>query len=506
MKIGLFDHIEDGARPLTTLFDERLQFAAAADAAGFYCLHLAEHHATPLNMVPVPGIFMGALARATKRMRMGPLVYLLPLYSPLRMIEEICMLDHLSYGRLDVGVGRGVSPYELKYHKVEHDQSREIFIDAFNCLSAGLVTDSLSYKGEHYVYENVPIALRPLQQPHPPFWYASSNEIGSTWGGEHGLHFVTLGPMATAKTNIEAYKKALAKRGAPAQPKAEFPGGAVIGVQRHIFVADTDAEAHRFAKPAMEVHLANLNWLRAKHGVTGLTSRLNVPRGATYEACLADGTVIAGSPATVRAEIERQVKELGVNYLLTYLFLGTMSLADALRSLQFYSAAEVDAAFGEAVSVIDVYLPAVIRRPLLIRAQRVGMRHGDDVVAGIDEVDFAGDAGGKIREQIKPGAAEIVERHAAMQRRMALLEGEHGARVADAGAGQRADRSRRNRVDADGAARRNRRRDSARRLPAPPWRRPWRCSSAWRAGRRYRSASASRRRSASTPPRAAPLR
>ena len=119
-------------------------------------------------MVPVPGVFMGALARATKRMRMGPLVYLLPLYSPLRLIEEISMLDHLSYGRLDVGVGRGVSPYELKYHKVEHDNSRDIFIDAFKCLSAGLVTDTLSYKGDHYVYENVPIALRPLQRPGGP--------------------------------------------------------------------------------------------------------------------------------------------------------------------------------------------------------------------------------------------------------------------------------------------------------------------------------------------------
>ena len=204
-------------------------------------------------------------------MRLGPLVYLLPLYSPLRLVEEICMLDHLSHGRLDVGVGRGVSPYELKYHKVEHDQSREIFVDAFDCVSAGLTTDSLTYKGEHYVYENVPIALRPLQQPHPPFWYASSNEIGSTWGGEQGLHYVTLGPMALAKANIAAYKKALAKRGAPVQPKAEFPGGAAIGVQRHIFVADTDAEAHRFGKPAMDRHLEHINWLRAKHGQTGLT-------------------------------------------------------------------------------------------------------------------------------------------------------------------------------------------------------------------------------------------
>src|ERR1700744_2221898 len=99
MKIGLFDHIEDGARPLTTLFDERLHYAEIADAAGFYCLHLAEHHATPLNMVPVPGVFLGSLARATKRMRLGPLVYLLALYSPLRLIEEMCMLDHLRYVR-----------------------------------------------------------------------------------------------------------------------------------------------------------------------------------------------------------------------------------------------------------------------------------------------------------------------------------------------------------------------------------------------------------------------
>ena len=336
MKVGLFDHVEHGERPLARLFDERLRFAEAAEAAGIYCLHVAEHHATPLNMVPVPGVYLGALARGTARMRLGPLVYLLPLYSPLRLIEEICMLDHLSHGRLDIGVGRGVSPYELKYHKVEHDRSRDIFIDVFQCISAGLTSDPFSYSGEHFTYDNVPMALRPLQQPHPPFWYASSNEIGSSWGGERGLHYVTLGPTPMAKANIETYKAALRKRGAPVQPKSEFPGGAVIGVLRHIFVADTDAEAHRFGKPAMEVHLANLNWLRVKQGDTGLTSRLRIPHGESYEDCLANGTVIAGSPQTVRAELERQIKELGVNYLLTYLFLGTMSLADALRSLNLF--------------------------------------------------------------------------------------------------------------------------------------------------------------------------
>ncbi len=337
MKIGLFDHVEAGERPLAQLLDERLEFAAAADAAGFYCLHVAEHHATPLNLVPVPGVYLGAVARATKHMRLGPLVYLLPLYSPLRLIEEICMLDHLSHGRLDVGVGRGVSPFELKFHKVEHDNSRNIFVDAYKCIGAGLTTDTLSYDGKYYAYENVPIALRPLQQPHPPFWYASSSPIGSTWAGEQGLHFVTLGPMPAAKACIDAYRAALAKRGAPAQPKPEFPGGAVIGCQRHIFVADTDAEAHRFAKPAMEVHLANLNWLKVKLGDVGPHARVTIPHGTTYEGMLAHGGVIAGSPQTVRATIERQVGELGINYLLTYPFLGTMKLADALRSLSLFS-------------------------------------------------------------------------------------------------------------------------------------------------------------------------
>src|SRR5581483_5687321 len=116
---------------LADQFDQRIEFVTAADKADFHCYHVAEHHATPLNMVPVPGVYLGAVARATKKMRLGPLTYLLPLYSPLRLVEEIAMLDHLSHGRLDVGIGRGVSPFELNFHKVKADESRGIFLDAY---------------------------------------------------------------------------------------------------------------------------------------------------------------------------------------------------------------------------------------------------------------------------------------------------------------------------------------------------------------------------------------
>jgi alkanesulfonate monooxygenase SsuD/methylene tetrahydromethanopterin reductase-like flavin-dependent oxidoreductase (luciferase family) len=334
MKVGIFDHVERADRPIATTLDERLKFAAAADEAGIYGLHVAEHHATPLNLVPVPGIYLGAVARATRRIRLGPLVYLLPLYSPLRLAEEICILDHLSNGRLEIGVGRGVSPFELGYHKVAHADSRDIFIDAFNCMTTALSNDTFSYTGKHYTYKDVPMALRPLQQPMPPFWYGSSNTTGAAWSGEHGMHFVANGPTAYAKVNIDAYREALAKRGGPVVSKPEFRGGAVIGALRHIVIAETDEEARRLAKPNVEYHVANLNWLRKKHAQNEAQVRGLVPRGVTFEEWEKDGMAIAGSPATVVAEIERQAAELGINYLLSYLFFGTLTLEQAMRSLK----------------------------------------------------------------------------------------------------------------------------------------------------------------------------
>jgi alkanesulfonate monooxygenase SsuD/methylene tetrahydromethanopterin reductase-like flavin-dependent oxidoreductase (luciferase family) len=340
MKVGLFDHVERSDRPLAIIFDERLQFLMAADTAGFYCAHVAEHHCTPLNMVPAPSVYLGIIARLTQRIHLGPLVYLLPLYSPLRLAEEICMLDHLSRGRLEVGVGRGVSPFELKFNKVDHDESRDIFFDAFDCLTAALSHDKFSHTGKYFQYGETPMPMRPYQLPHPPFWYGSSNEIGSTWAGEHGLHFTANGPTKQAKPNIAAFKAALAKRGSAAAPKPEFKGGAAVGILRHIVVADSDAEARRIAKPAFEYHLNSLNWLRnaaVAAGGSDLVTRLNVRRGTSFEECIENGMIFAGTPATVRAAIERETAELGTNYLLAYMFFGTLSYADARRSLDLFS-------------------------------------------------------------------------------------------------------------------------------------------------------------------------
>src|SRR5712675_1849220 len=116
MQFGVFDHLDRNDLPLRDYYEARLQIIEAYDRAGFYAYHVAEHHATPLGMAPSPSIFLAAAAQRTQRLRLGTLVYALPLHHPLRMIEEICMLDHLSRGRLDMGFGRGSSPIELEYY------------------------------------------------------------------------------------------------------------------------------------------------------------------------------------------------------------------------------------------------------------------------------------------------------------------------------------------------------------------------------------------------------
>ena len=140
MKLGIFDHLDDSGRPLSVHYEERLKLGERYDAAGFHAYHLAEHHATPLGTAPSPNIFLAALAQRTRRLRLGPMVYCLPLYHPLRLFEEICMLDQLSGGRLEFGVGRGISPIEAGYFGVDADEARDIFDESLDLIRRALTT------------------------------------------------------------------------------------------------------------------------------------------------------------------------------------------------------------------------------------------------------------------------------------------------------------------------------------------------------------------------------
>lgn len=336
MKFGLFDHVDSNGRSLSQQLRERIAFVLAAEEAGFYCYHVSEHHATPLNMVPVPGVYLGAVAGATSRIRLGPLGYLLPLYSPLRLIEEICILDHLCDGRLDVGVGRGVSPFELKYHDINPETSQGIFREALDTILYGLENEYLNQNGEHFSYTDVPMELRPLQKPHPPIWYPTTSSEGAKFGGENGYHFVTLGGVEFAKQTIESYKDAFSKRSRPGDgANNDFSGGAAIGIMRHIVIAETDVEAMKIAQPAYTTWEANLTKLWRANKVAGPKIAEFIP--PTLEEAIQRGSVVVGSADNVKEKLAEHIQALGLNYMVIGFYFGNIEHEQAIASMQIFS-------------------------------------------------------------------------------------------------------------------------------------------------------------------------
>ena len=106
MRFGVFDHVDDCGLPLAGHYAARLRIVEALDDLQFDSYHVAEHHGTPLGRAPSPNVYLAAVAQRTRRLKFGPMVYVAALYHPLRLAEEICMLDHMSGGRMQIGLGR----------------------------------------------------------------------------------------------------------------------------------------------------------------------------------------------------------------------------------------------------------------------------------------------------------------------------------------------------------------------------------------------------------------
>ena len=333
MKFGVFDHVDDSGLPLAEHLEARLRMAEAYDAAGFHCYHVAEHHGTPLGLAPSPGILFAALSQRTARLRFGPLVYLLQLYHPLRLVEEVAMLDALSNGRFQLGVGRGVSPIELGFYGLDMAEQRARYDETLEVLLAGLSSEVLDYQGTFHRFDRVPMALRPVQRPHPPLWYGAGSPDSIRWCARNGVNMVTLalGERVRQATDLYRSERAGAEEAMP-----------LMGVSRHIVVAPSDAEAKALARPAYARWRRSMARLWEERG-TGFPLAGHLPM--EWDAAEAMGHGCAGSPDTVRALVQREVAGGGINYFVSALAFGDLPLAAVTRSAELF-AAEVMPAFA----------------------------------------------------------------------------------------------------------------------------------------------------------------
>src|SRR6185437_13179590 len=322
MDFGVFDHIDSDGQNLRDFYATRLRIVEHCERAGFYAYHIAEHHGTPLGLAPSPGLFLSAAIQRTTRMRLGPLVFILPLYDPLRLVEEISMLDQMSGGRLELGIGRGTSPLEAALFNSDHKQSAPRYAEALEVIIKGLTQKTLTHEGQFYRYKDVPIELAPLQKPHPPLWIGGHSVDGAARAAKLGAHYVTQDTAEATRPYMESYRAAWREaHGSKPLPK--------LGLLRFIVVADSDDAAEKLARRAYPKWHAHYDHLYRKNG-------LYHERGAkteSFEVTFDQGVRgIFGSPAKVARELRQQAETAGVNYLVGQFAFGDLSEAEVTRS------------------------------------------------------------------------------------------------------------------------------------------------------------------------------
>lgn len=362
MKFGIFDHLERRHDcDLTQQYEERLQLMAQADEQGIYGYHIAEHHHSPLCLAPNQSVFLAAAAQRTKKLKIGTLVYVLPLYQPIRILEETIMVDRLSNGRVQVGVGRGAGGGgEIALWGGKASDSDLMFRECLEILLKGYQEDFLSFEGEHYKFKNLWMELKPVQKPHPAFWYAGNAEHA----GEMGMNFIGAGAIERTKkmvqTYLEAWKKGQANPG-PTTAKLDTP---LYGTMRHMLIADTDEEAREialraypeyrkhFAKPlppgverqmppGMSAALAARQDAAPASGgelpVGPQAAKLGGPASMNPEEAMAAQSLLVGSPSTIRDFVVQYAKETGANYFVGSFSWGDLTHAESSKSLRLFA-------------------------------------------------------------------------------------------------------------------------------------------------------------------------
>jgi alkanesulfonate monooxygenase SsuD/methylene tetrahydromethanopterin reductase-like flavin-dependent oxidoreductase (luciferase family) len=327
MQFGIFDQNDRGSLPLHEQYENRLQLIEFYDTCGFRAYHMSEHHSTPLNLTPSPSVFLAAVAQRTRRLRLGALVYVLPAHHPLRLAEEICMLDHLSRGRLEVGIGRGASPHELHYFGVDPDRAQAIYVEAYTVLMQALTQIEVNFKGRYYDFENVPIEIKPAQLPYPPLWYAVPVPEGAAWPAQNRINLVCGGPLQRVREITDRYRAEWAAAG------NALDGLPLLGINRFVVAADTDREAMALGRRAWPRFHASFMKLWNKHGTQPRYAR--IPED--FDTVVNNGGAIAGSPASIGEQVRKMAAEAGANYFISQFSFGDLSQQEVLHSVGLFA-------------------------------------------------------------------------------------------------------------------------------------------------------------------------
>ncbi len=338
MRFGTFSYNQ--ARPSVPepqAFEELLEQIELTDRLGFDDAWFAEHHHSDYGLLASPNLIIAALARRTVRLRLGNLVNVLPLHDPIRLAEECAILDILTGGRLNVGIGRGVPRDDIK-HGLDVDTARARFSEGVDILMKAWTGETFSHDGATWTYKEISCRPQPVQRPHPPIYYGAGSPDSAREVARRGWHLaMSRQPLHNIAATTAAYRDELNILGKPA-------GAGSTVLARDIYVAETDEQAWAEAGPEIarfwQLALDNV-WRHEPIGIDDLprlTSKIGYFQGGLTQERLDEwGISIVGSPKTVSRRI-RHIMEVAAPDSLVGLFAyGNLSHEQVMRSINLFA-------------------------------------------------------------------------------------------------------------------------------------------------------------------------
>lgn len=309
MKVGVLQFFSWPGRhgPLEDVFARALERIEIMDRGGFDAVWLAEHHFTTFSVCPSVHM-LGVLAAArTRRLRIGTAVSLAALYHPLRLAEEVALLDMLSGGRVNWGAGRGFAPSEFGAFGVPVEESAERFRESVEIVLAAWTQERFSFHGTYYRFDDIEVLPKPMQRP-LPVWMAATSESAIDWAAGRGFS-ILMDPHASMQ-ELGAKRRRYAAKLAEA---GFSDSGRDIPMARLIALAPTADEAEAIAWRGAQ-------WLVDAYAGPQHAHRKSLPP-RTYDGKdparhYVDSVILHGTPKSLIDQIARLREEIGLNYLM----------------------------------------------------------------------------------------------------------------------------------------------------------------------------------------------
>lgn len=340
MKIGMFDYMQKNGPPklpYCDLYDQHLEIVELGDQAGMDFYFVAEHHFDlGFAECPSPGVIIGAASQRTKKIRLGPLGYVLPFWSPVRLAEEIALLDNLTRGRLECGLGNGATSFSFAAYNVPWEKKSEIMWEAFEVMKGVWDNRVFDYEGKYFTCRNVQLGIPLVQKPYPPFWLPTRNVESIKEAASRGMSTVQ---WCVPRTQVV---RGLFDRYREVYESVKPPGRQpFFAMMREIYVAETDCRARDDAKEHWEYFWKRYGGGRSYAEIKqpeniGVSREQRRKELLDIDVSIEDNSFICGSPETVAKQIKRLMADVGADCFLGDFAFGGLEHKQVMKSLQLY--------------------------------------------------------------------------------------------------------------------------------------------------------------------------